>query len=60
MPMGLSDDMRFGYRAEGDGIRLELEELEREFQSGDLQIVKHRTARQEKRLENLKDRLQVR
>lgn len=58
-PMWGTPDMQFGYKTQAEDLRLRLEEVERDFQSGNFQSVKFKLARHEKRLESLKNRLQV-
>ncbi|NOT60671.1 MAG: hypothetical protein HOP19_10665 [Acidobacteria bacterium] len=58
--MDASADTTFGYKAEADELRLSLEQIDKDFQSGDPQRVKFRTALFEKQFGNLRNRLQIR
>ncbi|MBI3426007.1 MAG: hypothetical protein HY011_24010 [Acidobacteria bacterium] len=56
-PKGFSDMMTGGYWKEADAIRLRLEEVDKDVQSGDTNRIKFRTLRLESLLEKLRDRL---
>lgn len=58
--LGASADTWFGYKAEADAFRLSLEQIDKDFQSGEPQRVKFRMAYLEKQLGNLRNRLQTR